>query len=146
MNTKKLTDKLSVSSQCMPEDVGEVVAAGFTAIINNRPDGEQVGQPSSLNMLTACSRNGLAYAFVPVVGGQIALQDVQDFKDALDRASGPVLAFCRTGTRSTTLWALSELAHQSVGAIIKTAADAGYDIAPMRPFLEQQKASIVNYP
>lgn len=132
----KLTPFLSVAPQLSEAEVGTLAAHGFKAVINNRPDGEGADQPSSAALAAAAERHGLAYRHIPVVPGKISDDNVASFVDALASLRGPVLAFCRTGTRSTTLWALSEAPRLDAEAIIRTAGEAGYDLAAMRSRLE----------
>ncbi|MCF4165885.1 bifunctional protein tyrosine phosphatase family protein/NAD(P)/FAD-dependent oxidoreductase [Zavarzinia compransoris] len=133
---KKLTPFLSVAPQITTGDVGSLSALGFRAIINNRPDGEGPGQPPSAEIAEAAKRLGLDYRHIPVVSGQVTDEAVAAFTAALEEVKGPVLAFCRTGTRSTTLWALSEAHHLSTDAIVEAAAGAGYDLANLRTRLD----------
>ena len=77
------------------------------------------------DLRSAAEANGLTWHFLPVVAGQITEQDINDFSALMSQIKGPVLAFCRTGTRSSTLWALSEAQHLSVDAILSTTAAAG---------------------
>lgn len=104
MEFTRLSERLATASQVRPEDLREIAAAGFVGIINNRPDAEAPDQPSSLELEAEARRVGLAYWHVPVVPGGITDKDVRAFAGALDEADGPVLAFCRTGNRSTALW------------------------------------------
>jgi sulfide:quinone oxidoreductase len=136
MPFKPLTPSLSVSPQLSEVDLAEAAREGFKAIIDNRPDGEEPGQPTAAEMQALAGRYGLAFAHVPTVGGQITDEHVAQMADALARLDGPVLAYCRTGTRSTMLWALGEAAAQSADALIEVAARAGYDLSGLRPRLE----------
>jgi sulfide:quinone oxidoreductase len=136
MKIAKLTPFLAVSPQIAEADLGALAAQGFRAVINNRPDGEAEDQPGSAALSAAAGRVGLEYRHVPVVSGKITDDDVAAFAQALDEVKGPVLAFCRTGTRSTTLWALAEARHLDPEAILATAAEAGYDLAALRPRLD----------
>ena len=136
MKIAKLTPFLSVSPQIAETDLGGLAAQGFRAVINNRPDGEAEDQLESAALAAAAGRVGLDYRHVPVVSGRITSDDVTAFAQALDEVKGPVLAFCRTGTRSTTLWALAEVRHLDPEAILATAAEAGYDLAALKPRLD----------
>jgi sulfide:quinone oxidoreductase len=131
-----LTPFLSVAPQLSEAELGTLAAQGFKAVINNRPDGEAADQPSSAVLEAAAKRHGLAYRYLPVVSGKLSDDDVTAFADALSALRGPVLAFCRTGTRSATLWALSEAARLDTDVILRTAQGAGYDLSAMRPRLE----------
>jgi uncharacterized protein (TIGR01244 family) len=116
--------------QLAVDDIDEAAAAGIRLIVNNRPDGEEPGQPSSAEIEAAARAAGLDYRHIPVAGG-FAPERIEAMARALDE--GPVLAFCRSGTRSTFLWALARAsrgapAEESLAA----AAAAGYDLGPIR--------------
>lgn len=136
MPFKTLTPSLSVSPQLSEADVAQAARDGFRAIIDNRPDGEEPGQPSAAEMQAFAASHGLGFAHVPTVGGKISDEDVALMAHALSTFEGPVLAYCRTGTRSTTLWALTQAGAQPADALIATAAEAGYDLSALRPRLE----------
>lgn len=108
MELTRISEQLATTSQVRPEELREIAAAGFVGIINNRPDAEAPDQPSSLELEAEAKRVGLAYWHVPVVPGTMTDNDVRAFAAALDEADGPVLAFCRTGNRSTALWKASQ--------------------------------------
>ena len=136
LDIRRLDDNASVAPQLAPEDLAAVKAAGFVAVVNNRPDDEEPGQPSSLAVQHAAAAAGLAYTALPVGHGFTHAQ-VAAMGEAL-AADGPVLAFCRSGTRSTYLWALARAAAgDDPDALAIKAAAAGYDLAPLRPLLEQ---------
>jgi uncharacterized protein (TIGR01244 family) len=131
---RQLDSTTFVSGQIAPEDIA---ALGVATIVNNRPDGEEPGQPSSDAIAAAAKAAGVAYRHIPVAGA-ISLPQVAEMADALAHAEGPVLAFCRSGTRSTYLWAMarSRLGDDADGLVGKAAA-AGYDLSPIRAFLAQ---------
>ncbi|MGQ7957852.1 TIGR01244 family sulfur transferase [Pseudomonas sp. SP16.1] len=135
---KYLTPFIAVAGQLQPADMGALAAAGFRSVVNNRPDGEGEGQPSSAEIQAAAQASGLDYYHLPVVSGQLGDADVDAFGALLDQARGPLLAFCRTGTRSTSLWALSEAHHLDPLALLATARDRGYDLSGLAPRLEQR--------
>jgi sulfide:quinone oxidoreductase len=135
MHIRKLTDQVSVSPQILPGELADLAAAGFRSVINNRPDGEAEEQPDSAAMAEAAAAHGLAYRYIPVVPGHYEPGVIDAMAQALGELPAPVLAFCRTGTRSTTLWALSEAHHLHPDAILKTCAAAGYDLEALRPRL-----------
>lgn len=137
MTFKSLTPSLSVTSQPSNADVARAAQEGFRAIIDNRLDGEEPGQISAADMRQLAATHGMAFAHVPVILTKIGGDDVADMAAALARLEGPVLAYCRTGTRSTTLWALSQAGALPADKIIATAADAGYDLAALRARLER---------
>ena len=131
---KQLDSSVSVSGQIRPE---EVAGLGVAMIVNNRPDGEEPGQPSSEEIAAAAAAAGIAYRHIPVAGG-FSLPQVAQMADALAAAPGPVLAFCKSGTRSTFLWALARSRlGDDAEVLVARAAEAGYDLSPIRAFLAQ---------
>ena len=137
--TKKLTDTLFVAEQLQPEDMAELAKAGFKMVINNRPAGEDENQPSSAEMAAAAEAAGLEYAHQPVVGSNISETDIDGFDAIVSLAETPVLAFCRTGTRSTMLWALTQASEQDNARILATAEQAGYDLSGLVERLDQRR-------
>jgi uncharacterized protein (TIGR01244 family) len=105
MEYREISEDYSVSGQIQPEDVAAIKAAGFKSVICNRPDGEQPGQPSHDAIKTAVESAGLTFRYVPVISGQMTADDVADQAQALSDLEGPVLAYCRSGTRCTNLYA-----------------------------------------
>src|SRR5690242_15704909 len=95
---RRVTDHLSVSPQITPDEVSEAKARGFTTIINNRPDGEAPDQPASAEIEAAARAAGLTYVHVPV-RGMPTPEQVDETRRTIEQSEGPVLAFCRTGTR-----------------------------------------------
>ncbi len=134
---KNLTPFISVAAQLQPADMASLAASGFRCVINNRPDNEGEGQPSSAAMRTAAEASGLDYHHLPVVSGQISDADVAAFRALLERIKGPALAFCRTGTRSASLWALAEAHHLDPQVLLRTAGQANYDLGALLPRLQQ---------
>lgn len=135
MQVRKLTAHISVSPQILPGEMADLEAAGFRSVINNRPDGETDDQPTSTEMARAAAAHGLAYRDIPVLPGRYEPAVIEAMAQALEELPAPVLAFCRTGTRSTTLWALQAARAGDVGTIVKAAGEAGYDIAALAPRL-----------
>jgi uncharacterized protein (TIGR01244 family) len=134
---RKVNEQVSVAPQIAAEDVPAIKAAGFTAIINNRPDDEEAGQPSGDAIRVAAEDHGLAYTAIPVTQAGFSGNQVQAMRAALDAAGGPVLAYCRSGTRSCNLWALAEAARgEAPDAVIEAGAGAGYNLEGIRPLLE----------
>lgn len=103
---RRVTDLFSVAPQISVEDVAKAAEAGFTVIINNRPDGEEPGQPTSDEIKAECTAQRLYYAHIPVVGQPTARQG-EAMREVIE-AGGIVLAFCRSGTRSINTWAVGE--------------------------------------
>jgi uncharacterized protein (TIGR01244 family) len=133
---RTLDPSISVFGQIAPEDVAAAKDQGFTTIINNRPEEEEPGQPAGAAIETAAREAGLTYVAIPVSPGGFTPAQVEQMAAALHEADGPVLAFCRSGTRSTFLWALARHIMGDDGeTLIAKAADAGYDLGPIRPML-----------
>lgn len=128
MDIKKINESISVSGQIQPADIEAIKAAGFVSIINNRPDGEAPDQPASAELKAAAEAAGLAYYEIPMGREGVNPDMVASTGAALEASGGPVLAFCRSGTRSTTLWALSQAGKADAKSIIDAAAQAGYDM------------------
>ena len=131
---RALSDGVLVAGgQLLPGDVEAAVAAGVEVVVNNRPDGEEPGQPASADIERAARAAGLRYHHIPVAGG-IGPDQVAAMAAAMDE--GKLLAFCRSGTRSTWLWALAAHGRGADGdTILASAAAAGYDLDPLRAYL-----------
>ena len=138
MDVKRINDHVSVSPQIGPDDLPALKALGFTAVINNRPDGESPDQPSSATMQAAAEKAGIAYHYIPLGRDGVSSQMVEETEAALEGSTGPVLAFCRSGTRSTTLWALSQAGRVPAQEIVAAAAHAGYDMSHLLGHLSQK--------
>jgi uncharacterized protein (TIGR01244 family) len=136
MQPKYLDDDLAVLPQIDPSSTSQLAEYGFKTIINNRPDNEEPGQPSSAEVGEAAAQAGLAYQAQPVVSGAITFNDVAEFKELMDQAEKPVLAYCRSGTRCTMLWALASAGHISTEAIMASAEAAGYNLEGLRRQIE----------
>jgi sulfide:quinone oxidoreductase len=108
METHKLTDEFSVSGQLLITDLPTVAAQGYRSLICNRPDGEAPDQPGYEEITAAAEKNGLAVRYLPVVSGKVTDEQALAFRGLLAELPKPVLAYCRSGTRSATLWALTE--------------------------------------
>ena len=134
---RQLTDEIAVCTFVPPEKLAER-APKFRTIINNRPDSEEPGQASSAEIEAEARRLGVDYVHIPVVPGQVSDEQVAAFGNVLKSRPGPVLAFCRSGKRAATLWALSQVGQRSVNEILKAAAAAGYDLSDLKPKLEEK--------
>ncbi|AUJ64662.1 TIGR01244 family protein [Aestuarium zhoushanense] len=128
MDIKDINKRISVSPQITAADVKAIADAGFRAIICNRPDGEGADQPTFEEIDTAAKAAGLETLYLPIVSGKVEDADAAKFGDALDALPGPVLAYCRTGTRSATLWSLSQAKSLPVSDILAATKSAGYDM------------------
>ncbi len=127
---RKVTDDFSVAPQIELTDVARAKAEGFAMIINNRPDGESPDQPSSAQIEAAARAAGIAYVHLPVRGGPTAEQ-AEIEQGILADAKGPVLAYCRSGTRSIVTWSVGQAlaGERSRQDLIALGADAGYDLS-----------------
>lgn len=128
MEIRTLTAGLSVSPQIASSKMQAIKDAGFRAIICNRPDGEGADQPSFAEIEKAAKKLGIAAHYQPIVAGKVSDEDATAFDKALTELPGPVLAYCRTGTRSATLWSLSQAKTRSVADILAATKAAGYDM------------------
>lgn len=134
---KRINERVSVAGQIQPEDMAAIKSAGFVAIVNNRPDGESPEQPSGDLIRQAAEAVGLTYYAIPMGREGVSPQMIDSTQSALEGSAGPVLCFCRTGTRSTTLWALSQAGSMDAVDIISAAANAGYDMSHLAGHLGQ---------
>jgi uncharacterized protein (TIGR01244 family) len=137
LDLKRINDHVSVSGQIRPEDVAALKAAGFVAIVNNRPDGESPDQPSGAEIAAAAAAAGLAYHAIPLGREGVSPEMVAQTRAVLEGSTGPVFCYCRSGTRSTTLWALSQAGTVDAGQIIAQAAEAGYDMSHLAGHLDR---------
>lgn len=133
---RQLDDQVSVSGQIRPEDVPDLKQQGITTIINNRPDGEEPGQPLGADIESAAEEAGLDYHFIPIHRG-IGPGYVEAMRDAFHaHEEGKILAFCRTGTRSALAWAVARSEEgMPREEIERRAAQAGIDLAPVAHLL-----------
>jgi uncharacterized protein (TIGR01244 family) len=136
-----LIDGMFVAPQISAADVAAAPAMGISLIINNRPDNESADQPSGAEIEAAAHAAGLSYIAIPITHSGFSQPQVAAMVAALDGAQGGVLAYCRSGTRSTLLWAL---AQAQLGAdcdeVSDIAAAAGYDVAAIRPLMDMLQA------
>ena len=137
MDLKRINEHVSVSGQIQPEDIAALKEAGFTAIINNRPDGESPDQPGGAEIEAAAKAAGLDYYAIPLGREGVSPDMVEKTKSVLEGSAGPVCCYCRSGTRSTTLWALSQAGQVDASQIIAQAAEAGYDMSHLAGHLSR---------
>lgn len=136
MDLRQITPDFAVAPQITPEEVKGLPALGFRTLINNRPDDEIEDALDSDAMAVAASEAGLAYHHLPFFPGRMTPDLVADFEAIMAEAEGPVLAYCRSGTRSSYLWAMMQAGRQPVTEILAAAAQAGYDHSGLVPLLE----------
>lgn len=132
---RPVTEAFAVAPQIQPEEIGEL-ARRFGLLINNRPDGEEAGQPTHSEIAAAARDSGVTCHHLPIAGAPTADQ-VRRMRELLQESNGPTLAFCRTGTRSIVAWAAGQaLAGQPLPALEAQARAAGYEVgAPLAALL-----------
>ncbi|MEP3279302.1 MAG: TIGR01244 family sulfur transferase, partial [Stappiaceae bacterium] len=128
MDIKKISEGLSVSGQIAPQDISELKQRGFRSIICNRPDGEGADQPNFEEIRAEAEAQGLEAQYLPVTAGMVTDEDAQAFRTTLRELPGPVFAYCRSGTRSATLWALAKAKTRPLAEILGATKSAGYDL------------------
>lgn len=129
MDIKILNQELAVSAQITAADMAAIAAAGYRSVVCNRPDGEAGDQPGFSEIAQAARELGIEAAYLPVESGKVTDAQAQAFGALMTKLPGPVFAYCRTGTRSATLWALGQAQRQPVAAILEAARGAGYDLS-----------------
>ena len=138
---RQLTERVYVSPQIGPSEVAEAARAGFGLIINNRPEDESDDQIPGPEIAAAAAAAGIGYAAIPVTHAGFSQPQIAAMAAALTAHPGPVLAYCRSGTRSTLLWALAEAGRGvSPHQLSAAAAGAGYDLSPVRALLDMLSA------
>jgi uncharacterized protein (TIGR01244 family) len=133
---RQLDDRVLVSGQVAPHEVAGLAEQGVTVLVNNRPDGEDPGQPSAAAIEEAAAAAGIRYHFVPIVRG-IGPADVEEMQKALRAAEGgKLLAFCRSGTRSALAVGLAKREEgASAEEVQRTLTEAGFDPGPIAHLL-----------
>lgn len=138
---RRITENVLVSPQLALADIATAAALGVTTIVNNRPDGEEPSAPQGDAIADAAAVAGLNYVAIPVGHSGFSEPQVDAMIAALDQSEGPILAYCRSGTRSTLLWALAAAKQgETPDAIARAAAQAGYDVSPIRSLIDMLAA------
>lgn len=138
---RSVTDRFAVATQLRPEDIQLLADEGVTAVVDNRPDGEEPGQPTSAEMAAAAEAAGVAFSYVPITGAPDASQS-RAAHEALEATDGLVVAYCKSGTRSIMAWSLGEASagSRTPDELVELAQDAGYDLSKFKPALEAAAA------
>jgi uncharacterized protein (TIGR01244 family) len=140
---RRLSESVMASPQLALPDIDLAHAQGVTLIICNRPDDEESGQLGGDLIREAAAKKGIEYRSIPISGGNFKEPEVAAMVDALESATGQVLAFCRSGTRSTLLWALAEASiGEDPDVLAQQAEAAGYDVSPVRPVMDMLAAKL----
>jgi sulfide:quinone oxidoreductase len=126
---KAINSQISVAPQVKPEDMADFAQQGFRSVICNRPDGEGADQPSFEEIEAAAQKLGLEARYLPIVAGKVGDEDAEEFGRLMESLPKPILAYCRTGTRSATLWSLSQAEKLPLSDILSRTRAAGYDMA-----------------
>lgn len=129
MDPRTLSPQFAVSPQITPQDIPALKAQGYRAIIANRPDGEGADQPTFAEIEAAAHAARMQARYIPISGGMVGDDDVEAFRSALRAMPGPVLAYCRSGTRSATLWSLAQADDMPLPQILAATSTAGYDLS-----------------
>ncbi len=134
---RQITDSVFASPQIGTEAIAEAKEMGIVRIVNNRPEGESDDQTPGDAIEAEARAAGIDYVAIPVGHGGFSQAQVDAMAKALDTADGPVLAYCRSGTRSTLLWALARAkAGDNPSVIASKAAAAAYDVSPIRQLID----------
>ena len=139
MKFAKINNELTVSDQITIKDLKEIHAQGYKTIFCNRPDHESEGQLDFSLIEKEAQNLDIKAIHQPVVGGQISDNDIAQFGSYFEIAQKPIFAYCRTGTRCSTLWALSHAKKLPIDEILSKAQIAGYDLSPLRDRLNSLK-------
>ena len=130
MDIKHINETVAVSPQIQPDALKEIAGQGFRSIICNRPDGEGADQPSFGEISKAAEKHGIECSYIPVESGRVRDEDAALFGAAMDTLPKPLLAYCRSGTRSATLWSLDQGARgTALPSILEATAKAGYNMS-----------------
>ena len=141
MDIRPITDRYNVSSQIDPTDAAAIKAAGITTVICNRPDAEVPPSHQADSMRAAIEAEGLRFEVLPITHQTMTPDRVAQQAALVDASTGPVLAYCASGTRCSILWALSQAGQQPSDQILDAVAKAGYDLSGLRPTLDAMAAS-----
>ena len=133
---RQLDERTLVGGQILPEEIAELAGHGITMLVNNRPDGEEPGQPLAADIEAAAEAAGIAYRYVPILRG-LGPADVESMQQVLREAGeGKTLAFCRSGNRSALVWALARRQEgMPRDEIERRLAEAGFNVAPIAHLL-----------
>ena len=138
---RRLTDSILASPQISISDLAEAKALGVSLVINNRPEGESDDQVPGAEIESAARALGMDYVAIPVTHAGFSGPQIEAMAAALTKGEGGVLAYCRSGTRSTLLWALAQASGGAdLAEVTAQAAAAGYDVTPVRPLMDMLKA------
>jgi uncharacterized protein (TIGR01244 family) len=138
LNMIPLDERTLVAGQIQPENFPDIAKAGVRLVVGNRPDGEALmGQPSADEIEAAAKAAGIAFMYLPFTAGTLTPGHVAQFAQALSATEGPVLCYCRSGSRSSLLWAAARVANgMDVDAVLAQAQAAGIDLTQARGMID----------
>jgi uncharacterized protein (TIGR01244 family) len=137
MEIRPLTPRYAVSPQISVEHLPAIAAAGIKTVICNRPDTEVEADQQTAAIRAATEAAGLRYEVLELTTATMTPQNVARQRALIDASDGPVLAYCRTGTRCSIVWSLAHAGDLTPDEILAATTDAGYQLSDMRPVLEQ---------
>ncbi|MGY6536238.1 MAG: TIGR01244 family sulfur transferase [Pararhodobacter sp.] len=137
MEIRPLDGTYAVSPQIMPEDIPAIAEAGFTTVIDNRPDAEIPPELHADTLRPALEAAGIALVVNPVVGGALTMENVEAQRTAIDGASGKVLAYCASGNRSSIVWALALAGRRPTDDLVAAGAQYGYQVPQFRDLIDK---------
>jgi len=135
LDLKKLSESFWVSPQIEVADVEKLAQLGVKTIINNRPEAESDDQPHGWDIGEAAKKNGIEYFYLPITGSLLPRGQIERFQNIIVTAPGPILGFCKSGTRSVRIWAMCMAKAKPAWELVKTASNIGYDISALEPKL-----------
>lgn len=135
MDLRALTPTYAVSPQILPEDLPAIKAAGYTTVIDNRPDGEIPPDLHAAVLFPVAQALGLTFVTNPIIGGAMTMENVTAQRAAIDASSGPVFAYCASGNRSSVVWALAHADRMPADELVGIPARFGYNLEHLRPQL-----------
>lgn len=139
----QLEPDIAVAPQLVEADFAEIAARGFRSVVNNRPDGEAPDQLPNAQAEAAAHRQGLEFCYQPVTNINVTDDDVVvAFARLIDDLPGPILFYCRTGTRCTALWTQAAAGRLGVDEVLEVAHTAGYDLNFLRDTLAERGDSL----
>ncbi len=136
MDIRQLTPRYFVSPQIGVEDIADIVAAGFTTVICNRPDEEVPPSHQAAAIAAAVEASGLTFKVLPITHQSMTPQNVAAQGALIEASAGPVLAYCASGTRCSVIWALGAAQEMPVDDVLMATQNAGYSLDNLRPTLE----------
>lgn len=140
MDIRPITPDFAASPQISVADVATAAAQGYRTLICNRPDGEEPGQPDWAAIEAAAKAAGMETFFLPVSNAVgLTMETVEGFEAALANAPKPVLAYCRSGTRSTMAWGVASASTTDPDTLVEAASKFGYDLNGLRPAMDSRR-------